>query len=190
MLYPSPQVWWRRADLFPPALFCPEIILQEFKPDLRVFSVLGLCPSFQEVQRNRHYASHSLTSPNWHKLAFWNRLPRETVESPPLKMFKEQVHMDLPNIGQGAMGVFSQRLDLTILVVFSNLNDSMILWKSLLGEINQSVPPKETWSVPPCDTPHQSALATNEHSCKCDFKINIPVLNRSFWSTRGRVGVH
>ena len=55
----------------------------------------------------------------------WNRLPREMVESPSLGKSKNCVNVALRTWSVGMVGMGSW-LDL-ILVVFSNLNDSMIL---------------------------------------------------------------
>ena len=55
----------------------------------------------------------------------WNRLPREMVESPSLGKSKNCVSVALRTWSVGMVGMGSW-LDL-ILVVFSNLNDSMIL---------------------------------------------------------------
>jgi len=51
----------------------------------------------------------------------WNRLPREVVESP-------RVHVALRNMIQWAILVVGGRLDMMILKVFFNLNDSMSLF--------------------------------------------------------------
>ena len=50
----------------------------------------------------------------------WNRLPREVVESP-------RVHVALRDTIQWAILVVGGRLDMMILKVFFNLNDSVIL---------------------------------------------------------------
>ena len=57
----------------------------------------------------------------------WNRLPREMVESPSLEMFKKTCGYGPSGHGLAGMVVLGWWLDLMILEVFSNLNDSMIL---------------------------------------------------------------
>ena len=55
----------------------------------------------------------------------WHRLPREVVESPSLEVFKSHVNVALSDIGSGHGGMGCW-LDLVVLKIFSNLNDSMI----------------------------------------------------------------
>ena len=53
------------------------------------------------------------------------QLPREVVGSPSLEGFKNHRDVALRNVGSGHGGL---GLDWMIIEVFSNLNDSMILW--------------------------------------------------------------
>jgi len=57
----------------------------------------------------------------------WDRLPREMVESPSLEVFKKHARYSTSGHGLVGMVVLGRWLDLMILEVFSNLNDSMIL---------------------------------------------------------------
>jgi len=56
----------------------------------------------------------------------WNGLPREVVESPSLELLKKRVDVAVRDTVSGYGGVH-WRLDWMVLVVFYNLNDSMIL---------------------------------------------------------------
>ena len=58
----------------------------------------------------------------------WNRLPRAVVESPSLEGFKKTRRRGTSGYGLVGTVVLGGWLDLMILEVFSNLNDSMILW--------------------------------------------------------------
>jgi len=57
----------------------------------------------------------------------WNRLPRLVAESPSLEVFKKMFRYGTSGYGLVSMVVLGWRLDLMILEIFSNLNDSMIL---------------------------------------------------------------
>jgi len=56
----------------------------------------------------------------------WHRLPGEVGESPSLEVFKKRVNVALRDVvsGHGGDGMVVGQM---ILVVFSNLNDSMIV---------------------------------------------------------------
>ena len=56
----------------------------------------------------------------------WNRLPREVVGPPFLEVFENSGDVALRDVGSGHGGG-GLGLDLGILVIFSNLNDSVIL---------------------------------------------------------------
>ena len=58
----------------------------------------------------------------------WHRLPRELVGSPSLEVLKNRGDVALRDVvsGHGGNGL---ALDWMVLVIFSNLNDSMILIK-------------------------------------------------------------
>jgi len=58
----------------------------------------------------------------------WNRLPKEVVESPALEMFKKCGYVALEELGLVGVVGMGWWLDSVISVVFSNLNDSMILY--------------------------------------------------------------
>ena len=62
----------------------------------------------------------------WKMVTHWNKLPREVVELLSLEVFKDCMHV-APRDTVGMLGVGWQ-LDLVILVVFSSLNDFMILY--------------------------------------------------------------
>lgn len=53
----------------------------------------------------------------------WNRLPREVEESPSLEMFQNQAEIALCDM---VMAEFNQSLDLIIVEVFSNTDNSII----------------------------------------------------------------
>lgn len=53
----------------------------------------------------------------------WNRLPREVEESPSLEMFQKQADIALCDM---VMAEFNQSLDLIIVEVFSNTDNSII----------------------------------------------------------------
>jgi len=57
----------------------------------------------------------------------WNRLPREVVESPSLKMFRKHVEVALGDMVYQTWWCWVEWLDLMIFEVFSNLNDSVIM---------------------------------------------------------------
>ena len=56
----------------------------------------------------------------------WNGLPGEVVESPSLELFKKRVDVAVRDTVSG-YGEVHWRLDWMVLVVFYNLNNSMIL---------------------------------------------------------------
>ena len=56
----------------------------------------------------------------------WHRLPREVVQSPSLEVFQSRVNVALRTWSVGTVGM-GWRLDQVILVVFPNLNDSVVL---------------------------------------------------------------
>jgi len=57
----------------------------------------------------------------------WHRLPREVVESPSQRVFKNHGDVAQRDVGSGHNGD-GLGLDLRILEVFSSLNDSMNNW--------------------------------------------------------------
>jgi len=58
----------------------------------------------------------------------WTRLLREVVESPSLEVFKKRIKLALGDMVYQAWWHWVEWLDLMILEVFFNLNDSVILW--------------------------------------------------------------
>jgi len=58
----------------------------------------------------------------------WNRLSREAVESPSLEVFKKTCRCGASGHGLAGMMLLGWQLDLMVFEVFSNLNDSMILY--------------------------------------------------------------
>lgn len=63
----------------------------------------------------------------WKSVSYWNRLLREVLESPSLELLKNHEDVALRDMvsRHGGNGLGS---DWMILVVFSYLDDSMILW--------------------------------------------------------------
>ena len=56
----------------------------------------------------------------------WTRLPREVVESPSIGGVQKTCGRGASGHGLAGMVVLGSRLDLVVLEVFCNLNDSMI----------------------------------------------------------------
>ena len=64
----------------------------------------------------------------------WHRLPREVVESPSQRVFKNHGDVAQGDVGSGHNGDgLGLDLDLVILVIFSNFHDSVILLSAVLG---------------------------------------------------------
>jgi len=71
----------------------------------------------------------------------WNRLPREVAESPSLEVLKKRCRYGASGHGLADMVVLGGWLDLVILEVFSNLNNSMISMILRFGAASVFIPP-------------------------------------------------
>ena len=69
--------------------------------------------------------SEQYSDPNGYTFKHWHRLPRVGMDSPSLEVFRSCGDVALRDVV-----VMGQQLDLMILLVFSNLNDSMLIGRN------------------------------------------------------------